>query len=373
MTAPSRADGVEVTILRRIGALGLPGAEALPRDSLEDNLWRAVAARTRSERIEGLLAEAVWGGQLVVSDEQFDSVREMGRSRAQADLLLERECLRVGEILDEAQVPWRLVKGPALAHLVYSNPSLRGYGDVDLLVKPDCWQRCIEVLETSGARRMFPELRTGFDERFGKDATFASPGRAQIDLHRTFVLGPYGFWMHPDELFQRSHLSLDLAGWTIPTLSLEDSFLYACYSVVLADDPPRLLALRDVAEMACREDLDIQLLSSVARRWRAEPIVGRALELVESHLGADVGSTTVSQKFAPVRASRWERALIGSYHGPGRGYTSQLAGIVALPGIRLKARYVAALVLPQRSYLQARGFTAAGFLGNALNRVRGRA
>lgn len=359
------------SLAAEIASFGLAPAAGLGPTPLSEPEWRRLASQITTERMEGLLVAAVAAGALAVSADQEADVREAGRARAQTDLRIEREALQVVSRLDEAGVTHRILKGPAWAHSLYPDPSWRGFGDVDLLVAPHDWYRAIEVLESAGGRRLLPEIRPGFDARFGKDATIASASGVEIDLHRALVVGAWGFWADPDGLIARPAATVVVGGVSCPVLDADAAFVHACLNAALTDDPPRLLALRDVAQMALTGPADPVAVAELADRWRARAVVTTALELAAARLRIDLWASPIAGPFRSGRSPRvWERALMATYRGAGRGYTSQLAGAVALPGVRLKAAYLAGLARPQPSYLQARGWSLRQYLVRSAQKVR---
>lgn len=366
MSGPAGSD-----LLARVASFALSGHAILTDRHLDAGEWDRLLARAVRQRVEGMLATAVEQGALPVTEDQLEATRMAVRSRARADLLLERETIETAALLESVHIPHRILKGPALAHSAYPDPMLRGFGDVDILVHPDCWYESLDVLQNLGATRLFPELRPGFDARFGKDATLVSHSGLEIDLHRTLALGPYGLWVDCDELFDRPAAVVSLGGTRIPVLDREAAFLHACYNAVLADDPPRLAALRDVAQMALSGSMDPEEVFLLARRWRGIGVVRRALTLTAEYLELTLACTPVGDVFAGA-SGPWDRFLLASYRGKGRGYTSQLAGVVAVSGLRTKLAYLSALAHPQPSYLEARGFTQMGFLEHALKKVERR-
>lgn len=361
-------------MIERIAAFGLDRArpellEHIEGKPLDDDMWAALTARVRMERIEGLLAATVDGGALPVTDPQLEEVREAARSRAAVDLHLEGELLAVGRILSDAGVAYRVLKGLAWAHSVYPDPSWRGTGDVDLLIATGDWYRAIEILEANGLHRTLPELRPGFDASFGKDATLATPRGWEVDLHRVLVVGPFGLWSDIDELFV-GDATISVGGFELPVLDPEPAFVHACYNAALADDPPRLIALRDVAQMALSDQVDPVATERLARRWKGEQVAALALTLAGTILGADLSATPLAATLGSRRPTLRDRVVLASYHGPARGFTSQAAGVLAVPGTRRKAEYLSALARPQRSYLSARGWST-GSLRQGLRRMRG--
>lgn len=360
--------GAATSLPFRLAAFGLQTDERLVEEPLEPHDWDFLTGHAIRGRMEGMLAFAVRAGAIAVSDAQMADVARLARSRASADLQLEFETLMASAALAAEGIPFRVLKGPAWAHSAYPDPMMRGFGDVDLLIDPSRWYEAIDTLERSGARRVLPELRPGFDQRFGKDATLVRASLAEIDLHRTLVLGPYGFWVDHDELMARAPGSVRLAGMSVPILDAAAALLHACYNAALADDPPRLMALRDVAQMVASNESAVDEVMDLARRWRGLSVIRRAFGLVSRHLGARLVETSFSRALEGAVPAR-DRVLLASYRGAGRGYTSQLAAIAAIPGVRDRLFYLGALAHPQRAYLKARGLGRVGYVEHALRKL----
>ena len=342
----------------------------MAEEPLDHADWAALTGRAIAERMEGLLAVTVKAGAVAVTGAQMTELTRLARSRASADILLERETLRVSSTLESAGISFRVLKGPAWAHSAYPDPIMRGFGDVDVLVEPSQWYSAVEALERSGARRLVPELRPGFDVRFGKDATLLSQSGKEIDLHRTLVVGPYGLWLDCEEVMGRPPAWVRIGDGGIPVLDPEVALIHACYNAALADDPPRLVALRDVAQMVSGGKASVEEVFELARRWKGVSVVRRALQLVTSHLGVQMADTQLGRRFHG-EESAWDRFLLASYRGPARGYTSQLAGVAAVPGIRARAAYIGGLLRPQPAYLQARGLDRMSYVGLVARKLRG--
>lgn len=356
-------------LLERVAVVGLVEQDPFARAPLDDPSWQALMGDVFNQRMEGLLMAAVAADLLPVSDPQFDSVRRASRIRASMDLLVERATVRTAVVLERAGIPFRLLKGPAWSHSLYPDPVQRGFGDVDILVEPGRWSDAVRALEDTGATRVFPELQPGFDERFGKDATFVAPGGFEVDLHRTLVLGAYGFWVDSEELFARSPRQVSIGTHPMDILDPDAAFVHACYNAALGDDPPRLVALRDVGQMVCAGTVDPDGAYALANGWRAAGVVRHALGMVSDRLKVPFGASPLGRRFAG-RPTAWDRLILASYKGQARGYTSQLLGVVAVPGLRARVEYLAALAKPQRSYLQARGFRLSDFLRRGVRRIR---
>jgi hypothetical protein len=359
------------SITAAITAYGLPAAVFPAEAPLEKTAWGRLMQEVTAGRIEGLLAAAVAGGALAVDAEQYQEVRQAARGRARVDLELERELIATAGVLDRAGASYRVLKGLAWAHTVYPDPSWRGSGDVDLLIANDDWYRAIRALEATGAHRLLPEIRPGFDRRFGKDATLRSERGWEIDLHRLLVAGPFGLWVNQAELLARA-AQMTIAAVVLPVLDTEAAFLHACYNLVLADDPPRLIAARDVCEMALAGRADPAGVADLAERWGAIPVVVQALTRAEAMLGVGLWDRPVAGPFLSTGVRPGARVLMAASRGRGRGYSSKAAAAIALPGGRERVAYLRCLIRPQRAYLEARGLSTIGHLRRGIRRSWGR-
>jgi hypothetical protein len=279
-------------------------------------------------------------------------------------LRVERMLLVVSRHLEALGVGSVVLKGPALAHTHYPDPSLRAFRDLDLLVPTRQWRAACSALEALGMRRRLPEPRPGFDERFGKAAVYTGSEGVQVDLHRTLAQGPFGQWMDPEELFGRT-TSFALAGRNLRRLDDTALLLHACVHASLGWTPPELLPLRDIAQISTAGEVDWASLEGLAARWRLGAVLVHAF-------------ATTSQAFGPVlplpsrrlihmdirpEDSRALRSYTTGRRWRGATVRSTLR---AIKGTRTKAAYIGALVFPKREFLKAR--TEDGKRGSYLQR-----
>ena len=241
----------------------------------------------RHHRLIGVLSAAVVTGDIEVDADEAELInRDHERAMTEA-LLLEDVMLDAIEVLDAAGIDQRVLKGSALAHTVHPDPSQRSFGDVDLLVGSADIDRAIAVLTDCGASRPVPALSADFDRRFSKSVTLEWRGGTELDLHRTLAPPPFGLRIALEDLWHAPS-RFDLAGVAVSTLSPELHLLNGAYHAVLGDTEPRYGNLRDLALLiGCVSDTDVVV--ATATRWRGEPVLARAVELVRS-VGAPVGS-----------------------------------------------------------------------------------
>lgn len=154
-----------------------------PIEPLPDASWDRLLQDVESERVVGLLGAAVDAGW-PVTDAQAEQLSERRRIRNAGALRLEAGLLRVGRILDDAGVPFVVLKGLATARLLYPDVSWRQSGDVDLYVDPLHFDRAADLIsESGGVDRAAPTFGPAWASR-AKSTTLTLPLGVEVDLHR---------------------------------------------------------------------------------------------------------------------------------------------------------------------------------------------
>lgn len=346
-------------LLRAVAAWGLVGAvHDWPDAPLAPAEWSALVTAARSQRLGGLLAATIHGGRLPATGQQDEEALQLHLQEMGTVLRLEAQLLAAAGVLAGADIEFRVLKGSAAAHLDYADVALRSFVDVDLLVRGNDFDRATAALTGAGYQRRFPQPRPGFDRRFSKGASFGAPDGAEIDLHRTFVMGPFGLRVALDDLWSSPPEQFDVAGQSLPALSAEGRFMHACFHAGLGDVVPRLVPQRDLAQLLLSGRLDPAALRGLTERWQAQPVVAFAVRLTWTTLAiADiVGMSAWAHRYRPSPQAELDLAV---YHDPDARYAEKsLAAVRAIPGWRDRAAFVRALALPDEAYLvgRPRGF-----------------
>ena len=357
------------SLLAACAAYGLRASHDLPRGPLPAEKFSTLLAQAEHHRLLGFLGAAVRDGALVVDTNGRTALEERLEGWLAHALRVEALLLAVADALDDAGVQYRVFKGVALANTVYADPALRVFADVDVLVRSADFGRAATVLELAlGARRALPELRPGFDARFGREALLRSDNGLELDVHRTFVDGAYGLTVDLDDLLVAPR-RFSLGCREVTTFPPAQQLLSSSYSAALGDWPPRLASQRDVVQLLEVDAPHIGEVLDLARRWRAEAVVARAV----CHAWAALDPLFTPPLVMWARAFRpkpLDRLLLASYRGQARGFTSQAAALLVIPGIGDKLAYLRAIATPQRAYLERRGLTPGGHWRRAVARLR---
>ena len=272
--------------LRAAAVVGLVDHAAAPVELSADDA-DAVAMRARFDRMSGFVSTAIRTGVVEADDATLERVDDGWHEALFGVTLVEALAVRTAAQLDAAGVRWRLTKGAALAHLDYPQQlALRTFGDVDVVIHPDDWQGALDALFAVGHARPSPELRPGWDVRFGKGATLVDANDLEIDLHLRFAIGRFGVRSHMADLFERQD-TIELAGRTIPTLTGPDRLLHACHHLVLGGFSG-WRAARDVAQLLLITGVDWRETVAVAQRWGVAAVVAAGITGAWARLGLDV-------------------------------------------------------------------------------------
>jgi hypothetical protein len=131
---------------------------------------------------------------------------------AGANLRIDLVALEVVDAFEAAGVASILLKGPALARLLYQSSAERPYVDVDLLVKPDDWNRACEVLSALDFASRNPAPGIPLDRApYGREWRRGRDG-ANVDLHEGLAETTADraeawtyLWSHREQLILRGH------------------------------------------------------------------------------------------------------------------------------------------------------------------------
>jgi hypothetical protein len=338
--------------IARIATFGVPGVGYAGPFTVSDDRWPDLWNGLRNERLGGLAVAALDAGPLDLSDEHRDQIVQRHRQDMVRCLGLEQTLLNLAEVFQEARIEFVVLKGPALAHSVYPDASWRPFIDIDLLVRTRDWKAACHVLQARGCTRRLPEPRPGFDVRFGKAAVHVTPEGHEVDLHRTLVIGPYGLWMQPDELFDRTE-EFELAGRLLSRLNDTGLLLHACVHAALGQQAPFGQQLRDVRQVVAAGSIDVQAFEEWVDRWRLAPVVRRAFELEAAETG--MAWPTWLRPLFESRGRGRDRRLLDAYATERRSRGGiALATLRAVPGIRSRLEYVRALVYPRSEFMSQR-------------------
>jgi Uncharacterised nucleotidyltransferase len=353
--------------VRHVASFGLDGTSTDPSIHPDEEDWPAFLGAIVHHRLSGLAVAAAEHGALTLGADQRAELLDRHREAMLCALALERNLVVLASALEEAAVGFVVLKGPAVAHACYPDPSWRPFGDIDVLVATDRFGAACEVLAALGYRRSFVDPRPGFAARFGKGAAHVGRDNLEVDLHRLLADGPFGYWVEHDTILGAT-CPFELGGRSFARLDDSAILLHACMHAVLGGRSPTLLQVRDIAELSRRNGARWDLLEAWGRRWHLQAVLIRALDLVDQRLGDHALPREALELRRSLRPLvHEERALRACAQEGSRGDRA-LASLRALPRIRDRAAYAGALLFPRREFMEARA--GSGGLGRYVERWR---
>jgi hypothetical protein len=227
------------------------------------------------------------------------------------------ELARISRQFAQYEIPVLAHKGAALGQLLYGDPAMRQFGDLDFLIRAADVARTRSALQELGytqkvqlsPRQEKEYLRSGYEHVFGLNAE-----RNLVEVQWQVVPRFYSIHFDLEAMFARA-VELDLDGLHLRTLGREDLLLVLCVHAA-KHDWAQLGMLRDIAALA-RLDLDWNWIEAEARRRGIARILAVSLSLAGSvlSLSLDLTAPAALQKEirGPVKiASAVHRRIIAS-------------------------------------------------------------
>ncbi|MGB2986444.1 MAG: nucleotidyltransferase family protein [Phycisphaerae bacterium] len=308
----------------------------------------------RRAGVAGLLLEHASRYDLPLPVNVADELRQRAMVVGAANMSMAGELERVVEAFNHGGVPVMLLKGAALNLTVYKRPDLRPMSDLDLLIEPHRAADAVRLLLDRGCRRGFDLMREDFFPKYHYEIELMthSPRPARIDLHARPLRPLRVSRTMPDNAFWKDAQVVGVGESEAVIPRPETMFIHLAAHAAF-HGCPRLLWLYDIKRLAdeCGEAMDWSLVTRRARDWRLSLPVLQAIERTAEVFGP-VCPEAVTDELAAHKTS-WRDQLTLA-HAP-RDATSPIGHVVVnllcTPGIRFRAGYVMAMLLPGRAHL----------------------
>lgn len=307
-------------------------------------------AVARRHRLHYLLAAGVWRES--PGDLGAALQREL-RQAAAFDAWGEQDLTGLLDALADAGVDALLMKGAALAHMIYDAPHLRARIDTDVLLRRDQLEAAEQVFAARGWSRP-PE---GDFEIAAAQRHYVKPAPASrellLDVHWR-IANPRTFSdaLSFDELSLRA-VPVPSLGRAARAPGVVDAVFLACvHRVAHHDDEVDLLWLWDIHLLVSRLSADEEeALVSLAARTGMTGVCVRGIDLVATAFGTP-GAAPLVARLRAAGAGRVEPA--SRFLDGVRPITTLRADLAAVPGWRTPLRLLGEHVTPSPEYIRAR-------------------
>ena len=249
-------------------------------------------------------------------------------------------------------IPLTVLKGGALARMLYQDTALRPMGDLDLLVPRAAVARVQSALIEHGYSAP-TEMGQQFAERFSAERSFVRLGArpSQIDLHWHAFTSPYYFERIPIAWFWRRTDALHLDNSRALALSPGAQLLYLSAHYAL-HQYRRLIWSYDIARLivCSAHQIDVDETIEAAAEFGLVAPLRNALAEVGEHWGTSIPQ--LAERLGAIRTSWKDRAVHAISRAPADGGIC-LPGGLNLRGVRKKLAYALRVLFPTPAYMRA--------------------
>ena len=218
------------------------------------------------------------------------------RRRAQnfSTLRLTAELFRLLELFGKQGISALVTKGPVLAAQAYADPSVRTYGDLDLLVRQRDIRRATELMIALGYQAAVPLSAIDAGKIPGQ-YFFSNPdSKLLVELHNDLTLRYFPRPLPIEEFFARQ-IYVRVDGHEVPAPCVEDELVLICIHGA-KHFWERLSWIADVAGLVSRQTgIDWERAASSARAVQSEHLLHTGLQLAADVLRANLPEAVSSQ------------------------------------------------------------------------------
>jgi hypothetical protein len=199
--------------------------------------------------LEPLVFAHITRAGLTIPSDSHDRLRARQVQHAHAAAVRASMFTSVACAMAQARVPFLVLKGAALAHLVYDAPRLRPMRDVDLLIPKADGGRAQDVLKRCGFTPSGIAVPSRHHHSMGMARTLEG-ATVTIELHHELMVRtPFVEPRNYDDLIRRSQ-SFEWGGMSYQTLGCEDMLWHVyAHAFVLHPMHPGAIRLLSVADL----------------------------------------------------------------------------------------------------------------------------
>lgn len=303
-----------------------------------------------TDRVLPLLYQLVAAGEHELTVAQQLTVRAAQIDVMGAAVRFEHDLLDVHALLTDAGIDTVVLKGAATAHLDYATPSLRQFGDVDVLVAPEEFPDACAVLRAHGWSQAYVLPR--HHERFTHAITFRQGRRAEVDLHQRIAHRALGRVIPPDALLSTA-VDYEIAGRTLRALCPTHRLIHAAVHAASSRGPyRRLSSLADVLVLADAHAERAGDVFGEAERWRVRALVRASIEEAYGTAKLAVPNPWRSEASRARRSSFVDRVYLGPRRRP---FLEEAAHLMVMSNWSDRRRYLFGYFMTDPDYADRKG------------------
>ena len=266
--------------------------------------WSRLLALAEKHAVLGHLAVRLHeADENLAPAEIRETLLEYHRAQVFSTLGMTAELFRLLELFAAKEIPTLVVKGPVLGMQAYGDPTVRRYGDLDLLVRQRDIRRATESLQAVGYMATVPLSAIDAGKIPGQYLFSKPDSKLLVELHNDFTLRYFPRRLPLEKFFAR-HILVRLDSHEAPALTVEDELVYICIHGA-THFWERLSWIADVAALVTRQTgIDWMAVTEAAKEVGAERMLHTGLRLATDMLHARLPDTVLATVEGDVGAAK---------------------------------------------------------------------
>ena len=258
---------------------------------------------------------------------------ERQRTQNFLTLRLTAELFSLLELFGAQEIPTLVIKGPVLATRAYEDPSIRSYGDLDMLVRQRDIRRATELMIASGYQAAVSPSAIDAGKVPGQYLFSKQDSSLLVELHNDRTLRYFPRPLPIEDFFARQ-IRVRVDAQEVPAPCVEDEFVLICVHGA-KHLWERLSWIADVAGLVSQQtNIDWERAASSARAVEAEPLLHAGLWLAMDVLHAELPQAIASHVRDDVVATKLAARVLRWL--PAAGYAPP--GVFERAAFRLRMR-----------------------------------
>lgn len=279
--------------------------EARLTESLPGIDWRRLLLLAEEHGVLGQLAACLKNGSSapMVPQAVKQSLLDRRRMHNFQTLRLTAELFRFLEIFGKAGVSALVIKGPGLAARAYADPSVRTYGDLDLLVRQRDICRATELMIASGYQAAVPLSAIDAGKIPGQYLFSKPDSKLLVEFHNDLTLRYFPRPLHLEDFFARQ-VPVRFDTHDVPAPCVEDELVLICVHGA-KHFWERLGWIADVAGIVAQQTkIDWERTASTAKTVQSEHLLHAGLRLAVDVLHAKLPEAISSRVLRDASAAK---------------------------------------------------------------------